>query len=66
LFYAGDLYEIIKDNLIKGYFNNELLIKYNTENPLKGFVGLLTKADSVIYFDEMIVESNRQKRIIEF
>jgi hypothetical protein len=42
-----------------------MLIEYNTENPLKGFVGLWTKADSVIYFDEMIVETNGQKRIIE-
>ncbi|MEW6740511.1 MAG: PEP/pyruvate-binding domain-containing protein [Nitrospirota bacterium] len=56
----------IKDNLIKGYFNDEMLIEYNTENPLKAFVGLWTKADSVIYFDEMIVETNGQKRIIEF
>ncbi len=56
----------VKDNLIKGYFNDELLIKHNTENPLKGFVGLWTKADSVIYFDEMIIEIDGQKRIIEF
>ena len=56
----------IKDNLIKGYFNDEMLIEYNTENPLKGFVGLWTKADSVTYFDEMVIETNEQKRIIEF
>lgn len=56
----------VKDNFIKGYFNDELLIEYNTKNSLKGFIGLWTKADSVAYFDEMIIETNGQKRIIEF
>jgi hypothetical protein len=45
---------------------DELLIEYNTENSLKGFIGLWTKADSVTYFDEIIIETNGQKRIIEF
>lgn len=56
----------IKDTLIKGYFNNELLIEHDTENSLKGFVGLWTKADSVTYFEGMIIETAGQKRIIEF
>ncbi len=56
----------IKYNVVRGYFNNELLIEYNTEKSLQGFVGLWTKADSVTYFDEMIIETNGQKRIIEF
>lgn len=56
----------IKDNLIKGYYNDELLIEYSAEIPLKGFTGLWTKADSVTYFDEMIIETEQQKRMIEF
>jgi len=56
----------IRDNLIKGYFNNKIIIEYNTERQLKGFIGLWTKADSVTYFDEMVIETNGQKRIIEF
>ena len=56
----------IRYNVVRGYFNNELLIEYNTEKSLQGFVGLWTKADSVTYFDELIIETDGQKRIIEF
>ncbi len=56
----------IADNTIKGYFNSEPVLEYKTENPLKGFVGLWTKADSVTYFDKMIIETDQYKEIIEF
>ena len=43
---------------LKGYLDDELLIEYTAERPLKGYVGMWTKADSVTYFDEFVIESN--------
>lgn len=51
---------------ITGYFNDELLMEYNAGKSLKGLVGLWTKADSVTYFDDMIIETDRYKETIEF
>ena len=51
---------------LKGYLDDELLIEYTAERPLKGYVGLWTKADSVTYFDQLSIEINQQKRVIEF
>ncbi len=53
-------------NTLKGYLGDELLMEYTAERPLAGYVGLWTKADSVTYFDELIIESKGKKRVIEF
>ncbi len=53
-------------NTLKGYLDDELLIEYTADRPLRGYVGLWTKADSVTYFDELIIESKGKKRVIEF
>jgi len=39
-----------------------LLLEYQAERPLHGFVGLWTKADSVSYFDDLVIEAGGQKR----
>jgi pyruvate,water dikinase len=46
----------IKGESVKGYFNDELVVEYQAGIALKGFVGLWTKADSVIFFDGPIIE----------
>jgi pyruvate,water dikinase len=51
---------------LKGYLDGELLIEYSADRPLRGYVGLWTKADSVTYFDALIIEEKGQKRVIEF
>lgn len=45
-------------NSLKGFLDDELLIEYTAERPLKGYVGMWTKADSVTYFDDLVIESN--------
>jgi len=43
---------------LKGYLDDELLVEYTSERPLKGYVGLWAKADSVTYFNELVIETN--------
>jgi len=45
----------IKDNLVKGYLNGEQIIGHELPEPVSGKVGLWTKADSVVYFDDYTV-----------
>ncbi len=56
----------IKNRTIKGYLDNELVIEYEAGRPLKGFIGLWTKADSVTYFDELKIQHNGKERPINF
>jgi pyruvate,water dikinase len=48
----------VSGDTIKGYLDGELLIEYTSERPLKGHVGIWTKADSVTYFEELIIEAD--------
>lgn len=56
----------IRGRLMNGYFDGKPVIEYAAEKPIKGFVGLWTKADSVTYFDELIIQTDNQKQRIEF
>jgi pyruvate,water dikinase len=51
---------------IKGYINGELLMEHHTGRSLRGHIGLWTKADSVTYFDKLIIESDGRREVIEF
>jgi pyruvate,water dikinase len=53
-------------NTLKGYLDDELLMEYTAERPLAGYVGLWTKADSVTYFDELLIQEGGKQRVIEF
>jgi len=53
--------EILGQN-IRGYLNDELLIEYSAERPLKGFVGLWTKADSVTFFSNLVIPADTSNR----
>jgi pyruvate,water dikinase len=66
---TGDWYSItleISGNTLTGYLDDELLMEYTAERTLSGYVGLWTKADSVTYFDELAIEENGKKYVIDF
>jgi hypothetical protein len=48
----------IKGNLVRGYVNGKQYIGHKLPVPVSGKVGLWTKADSVIYFDDYKVVGN--------
>jgi pyruvate, water dikinase len=56
----------IKGNSIKGFIDEEPVIEYSADKPLKGYVGLWTKADSVTYFDELAVASKNSNLSVGF
>jgi pyruvate,water dikinase len=45
---------------IRAYLDNELLIDYEANRSIDGYVGLWTKADSVTEFDSLVVERSDQ------
>jgi pyruvate, water dikinase len=54
----------VHNSSLKGYLDGELLIEYDADHSLQGFVGLWTKADSVTYFDELSVEAGGRKQLV--
>jgi hypothetical protein len=42
----------IDGKIVRGYVNNKQFLKYKLPEPVSGKVGLWTKADSVVYFDD--------------
>jgi pyruvate,water dikinase len=56
----------ISGNSLKGYLDGERLIEYTAERPLKGHVGMWTKADSVTYFDELVIKAAGKIKRISF
>lgn len=51
---------------IRGCMDDKTCLEYAAEQAVKGFVGLWTKADSAICFDDFVIESGGEKRVIEF
>lgn len=47
-----------KGNLVRGYLNGKQFIGHKLSEPVSGKVGLWTKADSVVYFDDYKVVGN--------
>ncbi|MBL0700589.1 MAG: hypothetical protein JJV92_06895 [Desulfosarcina sp.] len=47
----------VDGNLIKGYVNGKQYIAHSLPTPVSGKVGLWTKADSVVYFDDYQVDA---------
>ncbi|MGO9016421.1 MAG: PEP/pyruvate-binding domain-containing protein [Dissulfurispiraceae bacterium] len=56
----------IDGDTLKGSLNGEQVLEHRADTTLHGFVGLWTKSDSVIYFDEFTVETSEGKQAIEF
>ena len=49
----------IDQNQIRGYFNDNLVLAYSADKPIAGHVGLWTKADSVVWFDEFLLSTSQ-------
>ncbi|MBI5847798.1 MAG: pyruvate, phosphate dikinase [Nitrospirae bacterium] len=56
----------LEGRTVRGLFNGEQLIAYDTEAPLDGFIGLWTKSDSTIWFDELVIKDETGDRLIRF
>ncbi len=46
---------IIKGRKIKGYLNNKLYVNYKWKEKIRGKIGLWSKADSYVFFDDFSV-----------
>jgi pyruvate,water dikinase len=55
-----------RGSTIKGYLDGRLVVEYIAEKPIKGFVGLWTKADSLTYFDELRIQTDGHEQTIPF
>jgi pyruvate,water dikinase len=51
---------------IKGYLDGKIVLEYTAEKPVKGLVGLWTKADSVTYFDQLTIKTDAGEQSIAF
>ena len=50
---------IIKGKKIEGYLNGKKYLEFYTEEPISGRIGLWSKSDSYVYFDNFKVESEK-------
>jgi pyruvate, water dikinase len=55
----------IRGKTIRGYIDGERILEYETLAPLKGHVGLWTKADSVTAFQHLTTEGAGQQKVFE-
>ncbi len=51
-----DLKVSVKGKHIQGYLNGKLLLEHDWREPISGRVGVWSKADSVVYFDDFTVK----------
>ena len=56
----------IRGGNIRGYLDGGQVMEYAAEQPVAGYTGLWTKADSVTYFDDLKVTSGDETRTIPF
>ena len=52
-----DLKLVVQGKNIKGYLDGKLYLEHALSEPVSGRIGLWSKADSVVYFDDIRVES---------
>ncbi len=50
-----DLKVVIKGTAVEGYLNGKLYLSHTLARPVSGRVGLWSKADSVVYVDDVVV-----------
>ena len=54
-----ELKVVINKNRIKGYLNDKKYIDYRWKHPINGKIGLWSKADSYVFFDNFVVKQER-------
>ncbi len=57
---------VLRDRTVSAYYNDDLVVHHLADVSLRGFVGLWTKADSVVYFDELTIEADGGRIVIPF
>lgn len=56
---------VVNKNEIEGFFNDNLYIKHTLQKPLSGRIGLWSKGESVIYFDNFrIIQPSANNKIL--
>lgn len=55
----------VRGTWVEAVFNGEPVIAFDTEKPLGGFIGLWTKSDSTIWFDDLVIESDDARQRVE-
>ncbi|MDZ7698017.1 MAG: PEP/pyruvate-binding domain-containing protein [Deltaproteobacteria bacterium] len=53
----------VEGSLVNGYVDNEAVIRFDAEKSLEGYVGLWTKADAKVYFDDLTILNGDEKRV---
>ncbi|MEW5745201.1 MAG: PEP/pyruvate-binding domain-containing protein [Nitrospirota bacterium] len=64
---SGTWYELkveVSGNRIRGCLDGRVVVEHTAEQPVEGFVGLWTKADSVTFFSEITIRIGHQEKII--
>lgn len=56
-----DLKVVIQGKNIKGFLNGKLYINYNWKDKISGKVGLWSKADSYVFFDDFAINQNKDQ-----
>ncbi|MBW2194684.1 MAG: pyruvate, phosphate dikinase [Deltaproteobacteria bacterium] len=51
---------------VKGFVNGEVVIRFDAEKSLEGYVGLWAKADSKVYFDDLTIQEGEKQHVAEF
>jgi pyruvate,water dikinase len=51
---------------IEGFLDGEAVIRFDAEHPVEGYVGLWTKADSKVYFDDLTIQEGERERTAAF
>ncbi|MBI5246224.1 MAG: DUF1080 domain-containing protein [Elusimicrobia bacterium] len=51
-----DLKLVVRGRRIEGYLNGKLTLEHEWEDPISGKVGLWSKADSVVYLDDIKIK----------
>ena len=56
----------IEGTVLKGFVDKEEVVRLDTESLIEGYVGLWTKADSKVYFDDLTIHEGDKKRVAIF
>jgi len=65
---AGQAYVLsvqVEGREAKGFINDEEVSRFDAQRPIEGYVGLWTKADSKVYFDDLTLRQGDQKRVVQ-
>jgi len=52
--------------MLKGFLDEEMVLQIDAETSLEGYMGLWTKADSKVYFDDMTIQEGNTERVVIF